>query len=160
VAASLPVTLRGRTVSVEMSLFDRQVLVALDGEPLFAPWPIPDGRPPHSLEARRAPLKPVRFGAAGLDVRVDSLKLFRDVYYTPKGDPTPVRLGADEYFVLGDNSPVSLDSRRWRDPAVPGRLFLGKPFVVHLPSKQATIRIGSAERNIRVPDLSRIRYIR
>ena len=154
--APLPASLTGSTTLVEMSLVDRQVLVALDGQPVFAPWPIPDD----TRGTAPAPRRPARFGAAGLDIRVENLTLYRDVYYTPKGDPTPVRLGPDEYFVLGDNSPVSLDSRRWEQPAVPRRLFLGKPFVVHLPSKQAVVRIGSTVRHIRVPDLSRIRYIR
>jgi signal peptidase I len=158
--AALPEPLIGRAQLVEMSLFDRQVLLAVDGRPVFPAWTLPDEAPPVSPGARRAPREPVRFGAEGLDVRVDALHLFRDVYYTPKGDPLPVRLGEDEYFVLGDNSPVSLDSRRWQQPAVPRRLFLGKPFVVHLPSKQAALHIGQRTRHIRVPDLTRVRYIR
>lgn len=42
-----------------------------------------------------------------------------------------VRLGADEYFVLGDNEAISIDSRNW--PAGPGldaKLLLGKPLFV------------------------------
>jgi signal peptidase I len=157
--ASLGRSLADRTALVEMSLFDRQVLVAVDGQPVFSPWPMPDDRR-SAKEQQRAPRQPVRFGAAGLDVQASALRLYRDVYYTPKGDPTPVQLGEDEYFVLGDNSPVSLDSRRWDQPAVPRRLFLGKPFIVHLPSKQMVVQIGESRRHIRVPDLSRIRYIR
>ena len=50
------------------------------------------------------------------------------------GSMSPYRLGADEFFVLGDNSPVSNDSRFWAaSPVVPGELFVGKPFLVHLP---------------------------
>ncbi|HUG90100.1 MAG TPA: signal peptidase I [Planctomycetaceae bacterium] len=158
--AALETPLVGRPVLVEMSLFDRQVLVALDGKLALPAWTMPDDRGARLPGDHRALRQPARFGAAALNVRVDSLKLFRDVYYTPKGDPTPVRLGEGEYFVLGDNSPLSLDSRRWEEPAVPRRLFLGKPFVVHLPSKQATVRIGSTARHIRIPDLARVRYIR
>ncbi|NOY43332.1 MAG: hypothetical protein GXP26_16045 [Planctomycetes bacterium] len=36
-----------------------------------------------------------------------------------------ISLGRGEYFLLGDNAPISVDSRRWGP--VPGRLLLGKP---------------------------------
>ena len=151
----LPDDFLGRQVLVEMSLFDQQVLVALDGQPVFRPWRIeaPDQSVP-------APRKPVRLGAAGFAVRVDHLRLFRDVYYTQTEEQSEYELADGEYYVLGDNSPVSHDSRRWPHPAVHERLFLGKPFVVHLPSRQARITIGSTTRHIRIPDLPRIRYIR
>lgn len=42
-------------------------------------------------------------------------------------------LAADEYFLLGDNSAVSLDSRVWGP--VPARLFIGKPLLLGTPSE-------------------------
>jgi signal peptidase I len=33
------------------------------------------------------------------------------------GNGKPMKLGPDEYFVLGDNSPISNDSRHWNKPA-------------------------------------------
>lgn len=39
----------------------------------------------------------------------------------------PCRLDADEYFVLGDNSPVSDDSRVWPQPGVKRSAIIGKP---------------------------------
>lgn len=40
----------------------------------------------------------------------------------------------DEFFVLGDNSPRSLDSRLWKEsPAVPRRLLIGKAFFIYWP---------------------------
>jgi hypothetical protein len=140
---------------IEMSLFDRQVTVAVNGEELFAPWPIEGPRP-----SKESPRFPVRFGSNGLEAKVDSLKLYRDVYYTTKGESQPFSLKNDELYVLGDNSPVSLDSRRWKNGAVPLHLLLGKPFVVHLPSRQMKIRLGKSVRHIRIPDFPRIRYIR
>jgi hypothetical protein len=86
--------------------------------------------------------------------------MFRDVYYTSQPGDKPYTLEEDEFYVLGDNSPVSLDSRRWKDGAVPMRLLLGKPFVVHLPSQQMKIRIGDSIHHIRIPDFPRVRYIR
>lgn len=53
-------------------------------------------------------------GVADTAVRVGKLTVLRDVYYTQgPGGPTQYRLGPNEYFVLGDNSPHSIDSRVW-----------------------------------------------
>jgi hypothetical protein len=66
------------------------------------------------------------------------------------------QLGADEYLMLGDNSPLSADSRSWRDsPAAPRELLIGKPFVVYLPSRFSSWRGGGFQ----VPEPSKIRYI-
>ncbi|MBC7817201.1 MAG: signal peptidase I [Planctomycetaceae bacterium] len=154
---------------VEMSLFDRQLLFALDGEVIYQ-------RPLEPLvlsvknggdAAKNSALEdvqPVRFGAQNLHVSVSDLTLYRDVYYT-RGDARhavkePYPLRSDEYFFLGDNSPVSLDSRSWMDAIVRDHMLIGKPFLVHLPSRPGRVKLGSAEWHIRVPDWGRIRYIR
>jgi hypothetical protein len=38
-------------------------------------------------------------------------------------------------------------------------LFLGKPLVVHLPSRKKRIQIGGWQTEIRIPEFSRMRYI-
>lgn len=66
-------------------------------------------------------------------VSCGELTLWKDVYYeaAPQahgalGDQ-PWRLGADEYFVVGDNQALSLDSRTWAAaPGLPGRLIVGR----------------------------------
>ncbi len=109
-------------------------------------------------------LSPVAFGARGGSVSVSSVKLYRDVHYTTDNQrhatERPLKLGNDEFFFLGDNSPVSLDSRGWVSPVVPRRLLVGKPLVVHLPSQPGRIKIGSTVKYIRIPDFSKIRCIR
>lgn len=51
--------------------------------------------------------------------------------YQLKDDPNDLE---DEFFVLGDNSPRSLDSRLWNvSPAVPRRLLIGKAFFIYWP---------------------------
>ncbi|HYE03212.1 MAG TPA: signal peptidase I [Phycisphaerales bacterium] len=116
---------------------------------------------------------PVTLHRVGLD---------RDLYYRPMGTlrgpglsthpSRPARLGPDEFFCLGDNSPASQDGRAWEtvDPwvasevwerrglsarpgVVPRELMLGKAFFVYFPSlhKEATIP---------VPDVARMRFIR
>ena len=143
---------------IEVSLFDKQVIVAVDGKPVFDPWTfeMPPGVQP--------PRMPVRFGARGLDVNVGQLQIFRDVYYTDTRSRhavnRPYELKDDQFFVLGDNSPVSHDSRRWENPVVSRSLLIGKPFLVHLPSKPGTLRIGSREMHLRIPDWQRIRFLK
>lgn len=142
-------------ITVDFSLFDQQVLIAWNGKAV-APGVS------YTPNRVRAPLRrPVRIGAGGLQCEISELMLYRDVYYTNKGT-TPDEgtvLGEDQFFVLGDNSPVSLDSRVWENPAISRRSLIGKPFVVHLPSRQGRIRWQGNERYVRIPDFSRIRYI-
>ena len=107
----------------------------------------------------------VRVEAAQQTCTIEHLSLWRDVYYLNDGthldatngdsrepfwaSPANVaRLDADQYFVLGDNSEVSLDARYWGAPVelpregnyfcpagrVPGRFMLGKAFFVYWPA--------------------------
>ncbi len=157
-AAALPAGVAAGPVRVEFSLFDRQAAAAIDDVQPFAPVPFvrPEDAPPPDH-------CPATVGARGA-VRLTDLMLYRDVHYTRgravHGVEEDYRLREGELFVLGDNSPVSLDSRGWTDGAVPDRLLVGKPFVVHLPSRPGTLSWGDASTTVRVPDPSRIRYVR
>jgi signal peptidase I len=128
VALSAP--LLARETNVEIALVDGQVICALDGVVHLNHAYQADGVP------RQATARPVAIGAHDLSVEIARLQLFRDVYYTDAPAPRArqahaVKLGADEYFVLGDNSPVSNDSRTWADsPALPARCLIGKPLGV------------------------------
>jgi signal peptidase I len=155
-----------RTVTLEASVFDRRVTVAIDGELLFEPYDYENPRP------RLGPTFgeiPIGVGVFGDAMTIHELQIFRDVHYTPTlaGMPrqgnairSAVALGPDEYFVLGDNSPVSNDSRFWDVGAVvPGSMLLGKPFLVHLPGAVVPLQVFG--RSVCwVPDPRRIRYIR
>ncbi len=153
----LPKGFGSRPATIEVSLFDQQVSVAVDGQLVLSPWAFatPENTP--------HPRFPVRFGSQGLNVRVSELLVYRDVYYTGTRSKhaiqSPYQLGEDELFVLGDNSPVSHDSRRWPDGAVHTSLLVGKPFVVHLPSKPGRLRIGSYETQLRLPDFERMQRL-
>ncbi|MFM7865045.1 MAG: S26 family signal peptidase [Planctomycetaceae bacterium] len=91
------------------------------------------------------------------------LNVCRDVFYTPGRRRNAVTkdysIPENCYFVQGDNSPVSSDSRNWEKPVVPHSLLVGKPFLVHLPSKPAILQFAGREWPIRIPDWQRIRYI-
>ena len=62
------------------------------------------------------------------------------VYNQRAGDVEFAQLRSDEYFVMGDNSPRSADSRLWSNQrgavnrhAVPRRAMVGKAFVIYWP---------------------------
>jgi signal peptidase I len=65
---------------------------------------------------------------------------------TPRGGPgtgcewNPIHLAAGEYYLLGDNSPISYDARYWRESApghqlgaVPRESIVGKVLVIYWP---------------------------
>jgi len=153
-----------RVLTLEASVFDRRVMVALNGKLLFAPLDYENplvGPPPGD--------SPVALGVRGGALTVTELRIYRDIFYTsslvdtprhPYATMSPVRLGDDEFFVLGDNSPVSNDSRFWTDgPVVRGSMFVGKPFLVHLPGQVVPLQVFGRS-FCWVPDPRRIRYIR
>jgi hypothetical protein len=96
-------------------------------------------------------------------IRLAHVGLFRDIYYmnTDASNPrkpilqggagNPIVLGKDEFFVCGDNSPYSLDSRWWNQKGlgnngrsftqgvVPRDYFVGKAFFVHWPGGDAIV---------------------
>ena len=92
--------------------------------------------------------------AAG-KLKLSNIAIFRDIHYissssngiriTQARDGQPFTLGADEFFVLGDNTPASADSRFWsrdgignngtryRQGTVPRDYLVGKAFIVYWP---------------------------
>ena len=170
---------------LEVSNIDRQVIVAINGTPCFPAVPVdPKTIPEVALEAsvstiigqkidptkaaeimiRLEQQKRWALGIQGDGVRISELEMYRDVFYTPGRRKNAIdsefTIPAASYFVQGDNSPVSSDSRSWLNPCVPHRLLIGKPFLVHLPSRPAVLQLGGHQLPIRVPEWSRIRYIR
>jgi signal peptidase I len=143
----------------EVSVVDRQFLVAVDGRPLVTyAYEMADGKAVGSGTGRFS------IGCQGLQVEIRDVRVDRDVYYTRPpgvearwGFDRPYRLGADEYFVLGDNSPISEDSRVWcGGPGVPRKLLYGRPFLVHFSSRSHPCFGG----RVVCPDPTQIRLIR
>ena len=151
-----------KPIHIEASLFDRQVLVAMNGSTLFEPYAY---RP---AETEFQPIRiPLAVAAQGAPLTLLRQRVYRDVYYRspPREDqstpaPAEYRLGPGEYFVLGDNSAISLDSRHWPAGSVRHELLIGRPVLRHLPSRKMDLQLGTYSTRIRVPDLERIRLLR
>jgi len=165
-----PVLPVGRSVEVQAANVDHALMLLVDGDRVanvtsadvtpegdvaYQPKPLSEAErrrfhTPQSGEAR-AMAAEVRLGAAAGPVSVEYLRLDRDVYYVNEtfrnGEPghategNPFQLNADEFFVCGDNSPKSFDSRLWLEnvdrPVVPRRNLVGKAFFVYWPAAGA-----------------------
>jgi hypothetical protein len=110
--------------------------------------PVLRGGTPGDAEA--GDLSPVGITAAGADVRVADMQVLRDVYYIATGSADAMAGRAPEeellafalepghYFMLGDNSSASKDSRAWGTPdqplhSVERRLLIGRALVIFWP---------------------------
>ena len=110
-------------LDLEFSNFDRQLLLALGGR-VELREPIVDDSPPAGVAL------PIAVEVAGATTELGDVQMYRDTHFL--GQPVgtawrhqpAVRLEKDEYFLLGDNSPISLDSRAWGP--VPAKLLIGK----------------------------------
>lgn len=112
-------------LSVEVCTFDQRLTLLVDGQQVVAFDLDPaDGSP--------APGGIVQIGGRSGALKMDRFRLWRDLYYF---DVVPRRSGgeassqlsaaADEYLLLGDNVPISIDSRHWSRPAVSHAKIIG-----------------------------------
>jgi signal peptidase I len=102
----------GTGYSWEAAVVDRQVFVRVNDEVIVQHGFAASQGPPSFKRPR------VAFGAQGGKVRLTEISVYRDIYWL---DPVGLSgrwesnrpLAAGEYFVLGDNVPVSTDSRHF-----------------------------------------------
>jgi signal peptidase I len=148
--------------------------------------------------AVRGPTRPamLRWHFAGSPVTLHRVRVDRDLYYRVERlkeaalkNPTDERhaeivnnrygyathpdnlavLGPDHFFMAGDNSAASSDSRLWGNPhplvaqqidthpfVVNRKLMLGKAWVVYFPAPHSLVEDGKAF----IPDFGRLRFIR
>ena len=97
---------------VEVAWCDQQVMVGIDGqEVLRQSWDPGD-------EPFKPSPTPIRIGWRGGRPALAGLHVSRDVYYLNPGGANDHwvaerRLENDEFFLLGDNPPISVDGRNW-----------------------------------------------
>jgi signal peptidase I len=161
IGETIPIADKTKPMHIELANVDYRVSVRIDGKEVIASKP-EDYRPDTRalLEAfrdrKQMPRATVEISAAQQQCALSHVSLWRDIYYinrnatraTPDRFPqNVVRLGPDEFFVLGDNSAISGDARFWDAPIdlgaedlhvpkgrVPGRFLLGKAFFVYWPA--------------------------
>ncbi len=167
---------------------DYEVVVAVDGEPVLRSLREQYNPPIDAIRRRAGERVPprVRIAAHAAAGAVRGIRIDRDVHYRPaamrRGDRNvpgigvqgnPVTIPEDAYFVLGDNSPASLDSRLWTEEAlgahlrprlasghyalgtVPADQMIGRAFLVYWPG---FMPIANSRLQL-LPDLGRVRWI-
>jgi hypothetical protein len=185
----------GRSVEVDFQNVDYRVSLTLDGHECVSTTPeqfAPDVRALRGQPPAPDPGK-VEIYAEGCPLELSHVVLERDVYYrSPRdlprdlatissltgtvwgGTGNPMLLREGEYFMLGDNSPASGDSRLWsvigdhlidRGEAcqlgtVPRDQLIGRAFFVYWPSGHRSDIIPFLDRIGVVPDVGRMRWIR
>ncbi len=129
----IPRRLATGLAQLEVSTFDRQLLVAFEGD-VWLRYPLGDIQMPDPFTC------PFAVRSEELEVLMTEVTLWRDIYYQPlpSGMPNATsgrlagsvgdwQLASDELFLLGDNTPVSADSRIWANPGVPRKFVVGRP---------------------------------
>jgi hypothetical protein len=126
-----------KTYEITVSLFDRHLLVAVNDaiivEVPFNDLPLAEA----GSTANKSPFAiclPKNDGVsqeeqeAAFSQQIANLRVWRDVYYTPKPGNVQVQtvtVPAGSYYLLGDNSSCSADSRHWNEPFVTHRRLVG-----------------------------------
>lgn len=193
-------------IEIALENVDCRVAVSVGGkEILFASWLVPPGDQARSTKPDwHATVEEIRthppdfespspsIAARDIDVDLTHLVVERDVYYSnPPLDQAPFgvyKLGAwgttgnpillrsGEYFMLGDNSPQSADSRLWgevgphlRDRGeryqlgtVPRDQLIGRAFFVYWPSghRASFLALPGLRQLGWIPNVGRMRWIR
>ena len=145
--------LRATPAQLDWGTIDRQVLLAIDdnvvlryelGEETRETGSRPQSEFPRTKATKNGSvaIPPLAIGVAMgtpddvaiREITIDSIRVWRDVYYltapvgySPARAPKTYNVGPKEFFVLGDNSPVSLDSRVPSSGLVTAKSLIGRP---------------------------------
>ncbi|QDU93692.1 S26 family signal peptidase [Lignipirellula cremea] len=130
----------GRQFKLEAAICDHRVLVGI-GQKTIAQCDYPgtaatpaagQASEPKDEQPDAMPDQPaLAIGCRGGAMQVSDLRIARDLYYLDAaglGRPWQAEqpLGSDEYFVLGDNCPVSQDSRHWPAGTITRHSLIGR----------------------------------
>jgi hypothetical protein len=168
-----PALATGQPLAVEFGHVDYRVYVKLAGREVMATTDAlyTPNIEQLRLDPGRRPIG-IQLVAESLELELRGLRIDRDVHYTrtsysERAYPgRPFTLLANEYFVLGDNSPDSHDSREWTQVGIhmpddyrPGTVrtnqIVGQAAFVYLPG---LFPLDSQGRWF-LPDLGRVRFV-
>jgi signal peptidase I len=195
--AQFPAIEKDTPVQISFENLDYQVTLTIDGKTVLQTTDEqyrPDINVLRSVNREtRQPI--IQIAAHDCSARLWHVKLFRDIYYRPMhisrgqlADPdnpnsdqfglghgvagNPIQLGPTDYYVLGDNSPESQDSRLWahigphllqkyregkyQPGTVPADQMVGKAFFVYWPAGFRLFGSGPAL----IPNVGEMRFIR
>ena len=122
----------GQKHKIALSNVDGIVSLSIDNKKIFV-FDNDDGK---VTEVRPFDTSRVRFGGTHVNATFENIEIFHDIYYTNLsagtwGTTQPIQLGEKDYFMMGDNSRNSNDSRVWK--FVPEKNIVGKAFFVFWP---------------------------
>lgn len=189
----------GKAVEIALENVDYRLALSIDGEEVLASSPdassaayyAPNVRALRAMQLEYPPTAP-KMSAGGGNFELLHVLVQRDVHYfndsrfnslaglhwAPRdgwGSPThPILLRKGEYFMLGDNTAASKDSRLWDQigphlerrgdsvqlGAVPGDQLIGRAFFVYWPSGYRLEWLPLFSRFGIIPDVGRMRWIR
>ena len=103
---------QGGRWKIGLAIFDGQLVLASDAG---------IHQVPAAMEDKGQELPTIMVGARVAGLKIDRLRVWRDIHWlgpdlTDEPWSPGKKLGQDEYFLLGDNTAVSEDSRQWRSP--------------------------------------------
>ncbi len=127
---------QGQQYLIEAQIVDRRFRIFIDGDSV-ADIALPPSEQQAGLrgDGRDQEASSVTFSAQNCGGKLHSIELFRDLHWTQASryaTSEAFEIGADRYFVLGDNSPSSLDSRWWGSFSRTN--LLGRGFAIFWPA--------------------------
>ena len=133
--------IRGGKFSLEFSSFDQQLFLLINQQQIFSTLiesKNGDLPSPANSDGSTQPDKvQIELGLGDSKSRFHRARIWRDLYYLPapgiSASHTLPNDSKDGFIVLGDNVPLSIDSRHWPDPVVTAEFVVG---TVEVPQKQ------------------------
>ena len=126
----------GRDYQIEAQVVDRTMRLLIDGE-LLANIELPQSEFDSGVKrvSSEQPVSGFSITALNCGGFIESVQLYRDQHWTQAAQHAtskPFKIEESRYFVLGDNSPSSLDSRWWGSFARSN--LLGRGFSIFWPA--------------------------
>jgi hypothetical protein len=112
--------LGGGIVRVEFGHCDAQLILGIAGKQAIV-YPLDEAA--HRSADDTTSGGPLQIAAAGGELEITRLMVWRDAYLLePNGTDRDWEmqrpLGTDEFLLLGDNPPISIDGRHWKSPGL------------------------------------------